>query len=70
MPPTDDDRKDSRSAPASRRLVMTAMESALLLNLLSDNARAWNAPLRAQLRAVVSDTEAFNAGVAIKEGKV
>ena len=58
------------NASAPRNLKMSPEQSALLYNLLCDNARTWNAPLRLQLGQVVTGTEAHNAKVAMKEGKV
>lgn len=58
----------SRNEPAPRHLRMTHKEAAYLLNLLVDNARQWNAGLRQQLSAQVTDTEAFNARVEMTPG--
>lgn len=55
---------------APRRLDMSPEQSALLLNLLSDNAQAWNAPLRLQLHQQVTATEAYNAKLDLQKGKV
>lgn len=57
-----------RNTRARRTLIMSARESAFLLNLLVDNAREWNRELREQLQTIVSDTEAYNARVAMHPG--
>lgn len=63
-------RSAAANSRAPRRLEMSPQQSALLLNLLSDNARAWNAPLRVQLHQQVSGTETYNAKLALSKGEV
>lgn len=53
-----------------RTLYMSPVQSALLLNLLSDNARSWNAPLRVQLHEQVTPTEVLNAADDLRNGRV
>lgn len=42
-------------------LLMTREQAAMLQNLLCDNARTWNAPLRTVLAQSLSATELHNA---------
>lgn len=61
-------KREGTDQPPDRILKMDRARSALLYNLLTDNAQSWNAPLREQLTAVVTRTESFHARVAVKEG--
>lgn len=53
-----------------RKLNMDPQTAALLYLLLCDNARAWNADLRNQLRQVVTPTEVYNAADDQRNGRV
>lgn len=48
-------------SPPPISLMLDRKEAALLLNLLCDNARAWNGRIIRQLAQVVTSTDAFNA---------
>jgi hypothetical protein len=60
--------QSERSEKANQRIDLLPIqikrdEAALLLNLLSDNARLWNAGLRKRLDNFVTPTEAYLARV-------
>jgi hypothetical protein len=61
---------DRRSTAPPRQLSMSYKQSALLYNVLIDNPRVWNAPLREQLRQMVTPTESFNARAELLSGEV
>lgn len=49
-------------------VILSYDEAAHLLNLVSDNARAWNATLREGLTRVVPPTDAYNARLELQQG--
>lgn len=60
---------NSEPEPVHTLGILTRKEAALLYNVLCDNAREWNTNLIKQLRAQVSDTDAYNARVYLTTGR-